>query len=526
MLYKKMLQTITALIVICLAFNISFIYATENITSQESSIMKVSDEQNTKKITDAQYNSIEKILEYISKELKIIDDKISYTRTLTEFEKYPAVRLNIDTPYFGLGSIVNSKLKIRDNVSTVDVATGYSIRNIVNRKIIKIPTFEVSNIVVITRDVKLGKEMTYADANITIFSLLDYLEQAKSVNKFVDKQLTNMILGYYSKEKTDVINNINIELEEIKENLNYSLSELSYIKAVTENDITEDINLLYKYRVDVFAIEALLKNVQTTQTKLDEIYTNIKTMNKDVKTFRFNVNKKYLEVTANVDLEKAIYLINTKMTNEINYLQSYIDNSKIEIVEETVTNPEVTASNETIQADQTNVLAKEKKYKEVYKVASETIVQSMKKDLEKVNTIWNSIVAYNLAKAQEAENKDKTENTDTNQAENIKEINVKETIDELLRIYVGFLNKENVFLTENAKINITEIKNMDEININSFEEIDYIYVNLSSILTNISDNYVSSSTISNIKTSNSLKEVITKVIASSKNLKKQEVSIP
>lgn len=526
MLYKIMLKTMAVTTAVCLSLNMSFIYATENVTSQDTSITKVLDEQSTKKITDAQYSSIEKILEYIGKELKSIDDKISYSRTLIEFEKYPAVRLNIDTPYFGLGSIVNSKLKIRDNVSTVDIATGYSIRNIVNKKIIKIPTFEVSNIVVITRDVNLDKEMTYADAYTTIFNLLDYLEQAKSINKFVDKQLTNMITGYFSKEKIDVINNINIELEEIKENLDYSLNELSYIKIVTENDINEDINVLYKYRTDITAIENLLKNVHTSQVKLDEIYVNVQNMNKEVKNFRFNVNKKYLEVESTVDLEKVVYLINLNMTNELKYLQDYIDKSKIEIVEENAASNEIAAEND---ISQTNILAKEKKYNEIYKISSETIVSSMKKDLEKVNTIWNEIVQYNLAKAQEeAKNEETNTNTNTDtgtiQTEKveIKEINAKEKIDELIRIYIGFLNKENVFLTENAKINITETKKMDEININSFGDIEYIYINLSSILTNISDNYISSSVISNIKTSDSLKDVITKVIASSKNLNKQE----
>lgn len=533
MLYKIMFKAITVMTVICLSFNMSFIYATQNNTIENTSITEVAGEQNSKKITDAQYSSIVKILEYISKELKSIDDKISYTRTLIEFNKYPAVRLNIDTPYFGLTSIVNSKLKIRDNVSTVDVATGYSIRNIVNKKVMKIPTFEVSNIVVITRDVNLDKEMTYNDAHIAIFNLLDYLEQVKGVNKFVDKQLTNIIIGYYSKEKNDVIYNINTEIEEIKENLNYSLSELSYIKAFTENDITQEISTLYKYRTDVNSIEILLKDVHTSKTKLEEVYTNIQNMNKEIKTYRFNVNKKYLEVENTLDLEKAASLINLNMTNELNYLQAYLDNSKIEVVEDTnIDSTNLDVTNETVneQNDQTMTLTKQTKYNEIYKVTSETIVQSMKKDYEKAKTILNDITTYNLTKAQEAENKGQSENsqptTDVNQVEKIKEINTKETIDELMRIYIGFLNKENVFLTENAKINITETKKMSEININSFEDIEYVYINLSSILTNISDNYVSSSVISNMKTSNSLKDVITKIIASSKNMKKQEVTLP
>ena len=125
MLYRNMFIKIIIIAVICITINSTSIYAITEETTDNSSIAKV---------TDAQYASIEKILEYINKEIKNIDEKISLSRTLTEYEKYPAVRLNIDTPYFGIYSIINSKLKIRNDVSTVDMAGGYSIKSVVNRR--------------------------------------------------------------------------------------------------------------------------------------------------------------------------------------------------------------------------------------------------------------------------------------------------------------------------------------------------------------------------------------------------------
>lgn len=510
MLYKKMFSKIIIAAVICMATNGALIYAVDEENVEDSSVLKIADEQYTPKVTDAQYESIQKILEYINKEMKSIDEKIAMARTLPEYEKYPAVRLNIDTPYFGINSIVNSKLKIRDNVSTVDIANGYSIKSVVNRKVIKIESFEVSNVVVITRDLKIDKNMTSSDAQTCIFKLLTYLQQTKSVNKFLDKQLSPMITGYFSKEKNTTIYNINDQIKEIEEDLSDSLKELSYINAITENDITEDINTLYKYKEDISSLKAKVKSVLTDQTKLDSIYESILKTNQDIQLFRFNVNKKYLEVTNNIELEKSINLITLKMNNEINYLQNYIDKSKVETVDQTAVNTPVITDTNTTSVSESAAKTEQKQYTEVYKINSESIIQSMKKDIEKINVISAKIVSNNTIAGDNITNKE--------------ELDKNALIDEAMQIYIGFLNKENVFLTENVKVNITEIKKSKEININSFEDVIYIYISISDVLTSISDKFESSSVISNVRTSGNLKQVIDKVILISANFKKQEVT--
>jgi len=498
MLYRNMFIKIIIIAVICITINSTSIYAITEENTDNSSIAKV---------TDAQYASIEKILEYINKEIKNIDEKISLSRTLTEYEKYPAVRLNIDTPYFGIYSIINSKLKIRDDVSTVDMASGYGIKSIVNRRSIKIESFEVSSIVVITRDVKIDKNMTSTDAQTCIFKLLDYLQQTKSVNKFLDKQLSSMIKGYFTDKKDTTLTSINEQIEQIEENLNLSLTELSYIKATTENDITEDTITLYKYKDEISTTKSKIKSVLIDQTKLDEIYKNIQNTNEDIKLYRFNVNKKYLEVINTIDLEKAAYLINLKMTNEMTYLQDYIDNSKVEIVEPPVENTNVLEKT-TVQSIEIYTEIKEKQYKQVYKVASETIIQNMQKDVDNVSKILDGIAQNSLIADNQSENKEK--------------LNPEKTVNQLLQIYIQFLNKENVFLTENAKINITEIKKSNDLNITSFENVEYIFINLSDVLTRISDSFISYSVISNINIADNLKQVINKVILCGTEFKKPE----
>ncbi|MDF2865583.1 MAG: hypothetical protein K0R72_392 [Clostridia bacterium] len=512
MLYNKMFSKIIIIAVICFITNGALIYAVDEENAQDSSVLKVTEEQSNAKVTDAEFATIEKLLEYINKELKNIDEKLDESRTLPEYDKYPAVRLNIDTPYFGIYSIINSKLKIRDNVSAVDISNGYSIKSVVNKKTIKIESFEVSNVVVITRDLTIDKNMSSSDAQICIFKLLDYLAQAKSVNKFLDKQFVAMISGYFSKDKNDVTFNINQQIDEIEENLGYSSIELSYISAITENDVTEDTKTLYGYKDEVANIKTKVKNVLTSQTKLDVIYDDILKTNEKVKLFRFNINKKFLEVSNNIDLEKSSKLIASKMNNEITYLQNFLDKSKKEISKQNDQNgvQGTTAENTNVVNE---IYTQTKEYEELYKTASESIIQNMVKDIDKVNVIVNKILKNNLiTEGEELQNKEKLDS--------------KALIDELIQVYIAFLNKENVFLTENAKINITEAKKSDELNISSYEDFEYLYINISDVLTSISNNYDSKSIISNVKTANSLKQVIDKVILIESSSKNKQITNP
>lgn len=533
MSYKKIFLKVIVIFVIYISVNSTLIYGrnTVNTTStidtfftlpsltNNEQIINDNEIKLEKKITTTEYTTIQKILEKINKEIKSIDERIILVRGLEEYEKYPAVRLNIDTPYFGINSMINSKFKIRNNVSTVDIASGYSIKDIINKKVIKLESFKVSNIIIATKDVTIDENMTSKDAQTCIFKLLEYLSQTKSVNKFVDKQLDIMLRGYYSKDKIEKINKINEKINETETNLNIVMDELSYINGITENDIAKDIDLLYKYKDDSTNTKIKIKSVLLNNKDLDKIYENTILINDYVKILKFNTNKKYTDVVRNIDLEKAVYLINLKMNNELVYLQKYIDSSKVEINQ----NKDINKSNKFSEKTNKNINEKtneikvvtendiylddeiivKKEYEEKYKLTSIGIFDSMKKDIIKTNEILDKVVKNSLV-------------TDNIEKEKLNSNNV---INELLQVYIRFMNKEVVFLTENSKINITEIKKSNTLNLNSFEDIEYIYINLSDILTRISDNFESLNIISNIKAYNSLKEVLNKVIVSQSNLK-------
>lgn len=493
MLEKKVFTKFIFVMVVSLLLCTSCIYATSTDTLDENAVLKV---------TDAQYKTIENIMDYINKELKKIDEKISTSRKLEEFDKYPAVRLNIDTPYFGMTSIIDAKLKIRSGVSTADIASGYNIRQVINKKSIKVESFQVSNITIITRDLDINKEMTYTDADMCIFKLLEYLDQVKSANNFLDKQLNSMIFSYLTNEKIEYINKINEKIEAVNDTLNSSLNELSYIYNVYEMDIKNDISKLYDYKNNINNIKSISKNVLSSEENLKDGYISIEKLETEIKIFRFDVNKKFLEAKNNLNIENCLNIINDKMESELKYIQKYIELSMTEIKEE---NENIVDSKKIVEEYENFIYQDEKKYIENYKVTSKNIFENMKKEYDKSSEMLEKVKKNNEIIEDEI---------------NKKEVFDEEAmVNEITSIYINFLNNENVFLSNNSKLNITETKKSDELIINSFEDIKYMYIDLSDILTKISDDFEMNSTISNFRTIQNLKNVVENVITCSANLK-------
>lgn len=429
------------------------------------------------KINNVQTETIQNLLESISKEIKNIEDKISLTKTLKEYENYPAVRLNIDTPYFGLSSIIDSRLIIRDGVSTIDIASGYSIKNVVNKKVIKLETFEVSSIVVITRDLEINENMTYEDAQVVIYKLNSYLDQVKSTNKFLDKQLVSMVTSYFSLNKSGKVNDITNKISEVENELNYSLTDLSYINSITKNDIAAKVDNYYKTSAEIKLIKANLKNPLISDEALTETESTVNVMLEEVKTYREAIKEEYSNVISNIEIEKSLIELINKMNNEKVYMESYIQNA------------EFVTEFETVESK--------------YVLTSKNIYNSMLEDITKLENLLGKVVENNLS----------TEKEELSYLDITNEANV---------IYTDFLSKQMVFLTDNIKSNVSVIKQDKNLKISSFEEFKYVYITLSELLTNISDDYKSNSSISNLKTISNLKEILSKTIDISNNFKENK----
>ena len=98
--------------VIFLAFNFVTIY----LYAQENE--QVIQEENELKQKEDIVNLINEYLVEIDDRIDNIDLKIENSKNQEEFDYYPAIRLNIDTPFFGISSLVENKLKVKRDIST------------------------------------------------------------------------------------------------------------------------------------------------------------------------------------------------------------------------------------------------------------------------------------------------------------------------------------------------------------------------------------------------------------------------
>ena len=156
--------------VILLVFN----FVTINLYAQEENEQIVQDEEDELKQKEDIVKLIDEYLSEIESKLNDIDLKIENSKKQKEFDYYPAIRLNIDTPLFGMSSLVENKLKVKKDISTSDVANGYSIRDIVEKNIIRLPDSLLGSIVVSTKEYEISSDMTLAQLKLTLVKCIQY----------------------------------------------------------------------------------------------------------------------------------------------------------------------------------------------------------------------------------------------------------------------------------------------------------------------------------------------------------------
>ena len=138
-------------------------------------------------------------------------------------------------------------------MSTKDVAKGYSIRNIIKNKIVKLPNTKIGNIVITTKDVNLEDELEITEYNVIILKLMNYKDKVETVEKFLDNQINKIFKEYISKDKKENINDINERLEKISTELlkqDENLEKIFLIESIKysglENEYIEISNLQKK----------------------------------------------------------------------------------------------------------------------------------------------------------------------------------------------------------------------------------------------------------------------------------------
>lgn len=429
----------------------------------------------------------------IKNNLKEMDKVLEQLDKTEEYEKYPAIRLNIDTPFFGLGAMVDQKLKIKNEVSTVDVAKGYSIKNITNNMSIKLPDFKVGNIVVSTRDVKFDENISIEDAKASILKLVQYISQTKNTSELLNKRINHVFEGYIPKEKSDKINSLNNKLVEISNNIISKDEDIITITLISNDENSKEIvSKYYDINNRIYNLEKTLDNVLLSKEKLESIEKE-----------SINLELESLEYLKKVSNEKD------KITNELNIelllnnTMKVLKNKKIALDE--YVSKSFTSLEDSLN-DQDEINSDDKEKIQQYEITSKYIV-----DYEQtlLNNLDDKIKYYIPTNTDENINEEK----------NISDDEKKSLLRDVIKLYNDFVSKENKFYLDNLNYILRDTtyklsKLPEYTDAKTVKDIKYIYVSLPEEIDDLLDKYNSKSTLQTEALTNSLKDRLLRIVDS------------
>lgn len=429
----------------------------------------------------------------IKNNLKEMDKVLEQLDKTEEYEKYPAIRLNIDTPFFGLGAMVDQKLKIKNEVSTVDVAKGYSIKNITNNMSIKLPDFKVGNIVVSTRDVKFDENISIEDAKASILKLVQYISQTKNTSELLNKRINHVFEGYIPKEKSDKINSLNNKLVEISNNIISKDEDIITITLISNDENSKEIvSKYYDINNRIYILEKTLDNVLLSKEKLESIEKE-----------SINLELESLEYLKKVSNEKD------KITNELN-IELLLNNTMEVLKNKKISLDEYVSKSFTYLEDSLNdqdeINSDDKEKIQQYEITSKYII-----DYEQ--TLLNSLddkIKYYIAT-----------NTDENinEEKNISDDEKKSLLRDVIKLYNDFVSKENKFYLDNLNYILRDTtyklsKLPEYTDAKTVKDVKYIYVSLPEEIDDLLDKYNSKSTLQTEALTNSLKDRLLRIVDS------------
>ena len=316
---KKVNSIILAIfIVVCSYF--SSCYANSDIENTPN--QETVDEYSKKSFLD-----ISKAIDYMKQNITYTNGRVSEMKRTEEYKKYPAVRLNVETPLFGINSMINQRLQIKSNVSTTDIISGYSIYDIIRTNKIKVPSLSVGSVIVSTREIELKEDMTVSDANSTLKTLLLSMNQTKDARKFMDDYVNKSFNEYISKERKDKIANLNKKSDELISTLLEQEDKIIYLYMIKNNDYNTYVKEYNDIYNKIYSIKVSIQNILVAEELLDSYTTKIGELSISVKNLQSNLNTKILEENANKELIRVINNAQKLSIGAINNVKSYIDNS-------------------------------------------------------------------------------------------------------------------------------------------------------------------------------------------------------
>lgn len=415
-----------------------FIFGIKNIVYAEEI------ETNDTAITEAQLEDIKFLENKLKTILDDIEIKFEKINNSTIYTTYPAVRLNVDTPMFGLTEIIENKLRIKENVTSNEIKDKYSVKNVVESSYVIIPDNIVQNVVVKTKKVTLNSSILSVDFPLIISSLDTYCNQAEEVNNFLDEQITKIFLSYVTGGEQTYINNIN--------------------KKVTENEkllksIIEDINILR------------IKN--TINLEFEESYTQ-ELIVELLKYKKVNNNYSVFSLSDLKKIENDLEKLRVKIYNFSYYINSLEENNKEYNLLNILT---VTLNDMTERATYINeyIESSVKESKLIYSINSKDTETKIKEIIERIEQYKEQVTIK--------ETNPERAKTD----ESIATMNYDKILEEVKKEYVNYINIVNDFynsnidlLNTNSKNKLIAINKYSDKNINSEIVATYVTIEKSS----------------------------------------------
>lgn len=463
---------ITLAILISLNLAIPTIYAEEETENSDDKIISENKEK------EEILNLINAYLEEITEKINLMDKKILNAKEQKEFEYYPAIRLNIDTPMFGLTSVVENKLRVKRDISTSDVASQYSIRSIIENKKIRLPDSYLASIVMSTKEIDIDSTMTLPQAKVTLAKCIQYLSQVNSVDDYINIQTNNIFRDYISNDKKSNIKDIRDRVRKVKNQL-VSISDKIKILSFLGVDIKEYNTKYLELSKELYNINNSSKNTLILDAELNTLTRNSLTNESNVIDLDSNVTSLYETTLEDIDYEILLQNIVKNYESKISTINSYIEGSK--------------------KVTKKIVDEKEEKVTTVnYEVTSIATLDYMKTVLEDVNKELNTLKKDSLSK-EESEVDEELDNVEENKEEKTKEQlqqeknkKIEENTKKVNAVYSKYkevLNREYKFYTANInmllknsndKISavIAEIDSGIDIDNDIFAYTKYIYIDL------------------------------------------------
>lgn len=484
-------------------------------TTQESEELKLQKEQLN--------NMIKQLLDEILVKINYIDQRVEEIRSTEEYETYPAIRLNMDTPLFGLVKVTNNKLNITQDVSAADVASGYSIRTVIKNRSIKLPDVTFAGIVVSTRDVKLNEDIELSDANNAVLKLMQYSQKADSAIEFLDKQINKNFREYIPKEKLEQITELQRRLSKLEETLiTQDMNTIKLDMLVEDKEEQDALNNYYN------TFKELSSSIKQSKIVVDNVLIADEAL-RDAQRDVIDIEARSLELTdglekallsqkENINLEVMLNRMKERLENRQKSIEEYVLNSveKREVKKDEEVVNENNNSDEQIVDEQNTNLDENITIEEIkkYDVTSADIVGILKQDIDNIETL---IEKYFPTKVEG--NEEQVETAEENNVEK-EEITLEEkesVLEQLYDIYKDYITRENKFYTANVNSQLkattsktTDISKYTDSNV--LEEMKYIYLELPETLEDYLDYCNTSLYIEVEDLSNKLSEQLNKLV--------------